>query len=115
MKALGCITSPQLAIFKGIAEGKLELALGYICLGMASWEQVRLAFEAGEVMEKGFKGIRKDGGAKGDEFKIELASTGHAGYQHKSCKTSGIKTDKGQPRVGKLGGYDGHPTWRYTH
>lgn len=46
-------------------------------------------------------GIREDGGAGGDEFRIELASTGHAG-QHKSCKTSGIKIDKGQLQVGKL-------------
>ena len=71
---------------------------------MASWEKVRLAFGAEEVMTKGFKGIRKAGEVDGDKFKIELASTGHAGYQH-----------KGQLRVGKLGGYDRHPNWRHTH
>lgn len=49
MGALGCIILPQLATFKGIAEGKPEPTLGYTGLDMASQEQVRLAFEAGEV------------------------------------------------------------------
>lgn len=89
MEALDCITSSQLATFKGIAEGKSELTPGYTGLDMTSQEQVRLAFKAGEVVGKDFKGIQEDGVADG--FGIKLASTGYARCQYKSCKASGIK------------------------
>jgi hypothetical protein len=55
---------------------------------MASQEQVRLAFEAGEV------GIREDGGRIQDRIGIDRSRW--------CCKTSGIKIDKGQLQAGKL-------------
>lgn len=68
---------------------------------------MRLAFEAGDVVDRGFKGIREDTETDGDGFKIELASTGRAGCQQKSCKTNGIKIDRGQLRLAKSSYYDG--------
>ncbi|KAF2682989.1 hypothetical protein K458DRAFT_432396 [Lentithecium fluviatile CBS 122367] len=94
--------------------------------GPKSQEQVRLAFEKGNVIDKEFKDIRPDlvefvGSVSGEirnaeAYKVEMTAQGAAGYRNAVWKEQGIKIAKGQLRLGIATMWDEeHMTWIYKH
>ncbi|KAF2488844.1 hypothetical protein BU16DRAFT_586642 [Lophium mytilinum] len=104
-----CVTSKQIATIKDIAKGEPENAPGYDTLTEQAKEHVRLAFEAGSVTDKTFKGILEPA------YKVEVAPQARATCQNKECKDAKIKIKKGELRLGIQVRFQGHEGWRYKH
>lgn len=56
----GCATPHQIQGLKGVTEDDATKAPGYDRLSPEAQEQVRLAFEAGKIVDKEFKGINAE-------------------------------------------------------
>ena len=92
-----------------------------------SQEQVRLAFEQGDVVDREFKGVRTDlsrsFGMASDEtinsigFKVEITTRASAFCRSIACKVlKNEKMAKGELRLGLLTVFQGdHISWCYKH
>lgn len=124
----GCVIPKQIEKIKALAEDDPEKVPGYQDLSTEFQKQVRLAFEAGKVVDKEFKGtrtdlIKKGGGNSGSDeiryvmgFKVEVATRAAAMCRNAACKGTGIKIQKVELRLGIATMWDGeHETWAYKH
>ncbi|EUC43031.1 hypothetical protein COCMIDRAFT_101987 [Bipolaris oryzae ATCC 44560] len=121
----GCATKHQIAGLKETTENDPTKAPGYDRLSPESQEQVRLAFEKGMPVDKGFKDIREDLAKNSRKYAKEYrdaegykadVATRAAACRGGDCVSDNIKIIKGHLRLGILVNFDGeHVTPYYKH
>lgn len=122
----GCATKFQIRGLREVTEGDATNAPGYDCLSSDAQEQVRLAFENEDVVDKEFKGIgadlakvpRKYGGEiqNATGYKVDIATRGNASCRKSDCPKGALKIAKGELRLGVSVPFDGdHESRQYKH
>jgi hypothetical protein len=123
----GCATKFQIRDLKKVTEGDATKAPGYDRLSSDAQEQVRLAFENDDVVDKDFKGIdadlakvpKKYGGEiqNATGYKVDITITrGAASCSKSGCPKAALKIAKGELRLGISVPFDGdHESWQYKH
>ncbi|CAI6342168.1 unnamed protein product [Periconia digitata] len=123
----GCATKAQVKKMIVLAEENPAKVPGYEFISAESQEQVRLAFEQGDVVDRGFEDVRTDlcrsFGMASDEtinaigFKVEVTTRASAFCRSIACKAlKNEKMAKGELRLGLLTVFQGdHTSWCYKH
>jgi hypothetical protein len=122
----GCVISRQMRAIKELVEDDPTKMPGYERISEQSQEQVRLAFENGQVIDKDFKDIRtglatKIHGNYGEitdalGYKVDITRAASAMCRNAACPRSGVKIPKGELRLGIEVTFDGdHFSWKYKH
>ncbi|KAF2634413.1 hypothetical protein P280DRAFT_413864 [Massarina eburnea CBS 473.64] len=121
---VGCATKKQIEALKTLAGDDPAKVPGYDRISTEAQEQVHLAFDEGNVIDRDFKGIRENmakfqGSSEirnAVTYKVEVAERGRAGCRNVTCKTQNIKIAKGELRLGIATMFDAeHMTWMYKH
>ncbi|EUC31267.1 hypothetical protein COCCADRAFT_6835 [Bipolaris zeicola 26-R-13] len=121
----GCATKHQIAGLKETTENDPTKAPGYDRLSPESQEQVRLAFEEGMPVDKGFKDIREDLAKTSRKYAKEYrdaegykadVATRAAACRGGDCVSDNTKITKGHLRLGILVNFDSdHTSTYYKH
>jgi hypothetical protein len=122
----GCATKFQIIGLKEVSEEDPTKAPGYDRLSSEAQEQVRLAFENEDVVDKDFKGVdtdlakvpKKYGGEiqNATSYKVDLATRATASCRKSDCPKGALKIAKGELRLGIHVPFDDdHGSWMYKH
>lgn len=111
----GCITKAQLKTWKDIANGVPEDAPGFDQIDAECQDQVQRAFDAGDVVDRSFKGTRLGTLSESPACIVEESANGRAGCRSEMCLGKGVKISKGQLRVGYSEMFGEHATRRWKH
>ncbi|ORX96593.1 hypothetical protein BCR34DRAFT_607580 [Clohesyomyces aquaticus] len=121
-----CVPPTQLKGVILLAGEIPENVPGFSCISPESQEEIRLAFEAGKIVNKDFSDIRKDL-VKGPTYvkfeeitdavgyKVEVTTRAAAKCRGAVCKPAGIKIAKGELRLGIATLWGEHESWCYKH
>jgi poly(ADP-ribose) polymerase-like protein len=111
-----CVTKAQIKQVKEITGDNTSKVKGYDLLSAAAKDHLRQAFDAGEIVDKEFKGLPESIVQGCEDCRVEHAKSSRAACQMEGC---GEKIAKDELRLGVImpppPGTNWHSSWKWIH